>query len=171
MNFTFAIASRRRRVLLTLASLIGALGLPAAARGADLPALLTGTWATAGTEFEAERLIGGDVLYLLPGGQAALVGAPLPVRRCADGRVCTPIVGIGGTATYDAVERRLRIAVQEGPRRRELEATLQPGDDTLLLQTSPLQQLQLQRRSGDVPAALAQALTTPPAATPKAPTP
>lgn len=154
---------------------ISVLGLALPAWSADLPPTVSGTWATAGAEFESDRLIGGDVLYVLPNGQAARLGAPLPVRRCPDGKVCTPLIGVPGTATWDPAQRHLRITVQEGPRRRALDATLEPGDEALLLQTSPEQRLRLLRRSDSVPSALAQALTpprasdAPPAARPKEP--
>jgi hypothetical protein len=161
----------------TLCLLIGTLGVAGVAWSGDLPASVYGTWATEGAEFESGRLIGGDALYVLPNGQAALVGAPLPVRRCAGGQVCTPRIGLPGTVTYDPDTRRLRLAIQEGPRRLDLDGSLESGGNALLLQTTPERPLRYQRQSHTVPPDLEQALTPPPrpepppAAAPKENTP
>lgn len=124
------------------------------ARGAELPGKLVGVWATAGTEFEGGRLIGGEALYLISAGRAAIVGAPLPVMRCPDGRVCAPIIGVAGRATFEEATRRLSIQVQDGRNSQTIEGELAPDGATVLLTTGPRQVKRLVRREADVPPAL-----------------
>lgn len=124
------------------------------ARGAELPGKLVGVWATAGTEFEGGRLIGGEALYLISAGRAAIVGAPLPVMRCPDGRVCAPIIGVAGRATFEEATRRLSIQVQDGRNSQTIEGELAADGATVLLTTGPRQVKRLVRREADVPPAL-----------------
>ena len=137
-----------------VASLAASFVLCGLACGADIPAELVGVWASAGTEFEGERLIGGEALFLTRAGRAALVGAPLPVRRCAEGSFCAPIIGLAGLASFDAATGRLSIAVQDGPQSRALEATFDAGAATLVLQTGPGKAIRFTRRAHVVPQAL-----------------
>lgn len=124
------------------------------ASGDELPKNLVGVWATAGTEFAGEKLLGGEVLYLLSGGKAALVGAPLPVKRCSDGNVCRPIIGVGGSATFDVASGRLSITVRDGQWSKTLEATFDANAGTISLQTEPSKVARFSRRDAAVPKAL-----------------
>lgn len=124
------------------------------ARCADLPKELVGVWATAPTEFDGDRLIGGEALYLMAAGKAALVGAPLPVKRCADGKVCTPIIGVGGVATFDARSGRVAIALQDGQRSQVLEAQFDPAAGVISLDVESDRVARFLRRGRVVPKAL-----------------
>lgn len=142
-----------------------------------LPEHLLGVWASAESEFESgERLIGGEALYLLPGGQLALVGAPLPVRRCADGSVCTPLIGLGGEARFDPATQRLtlRLHGSGGQAEHRIELSLEPLPPAQPAETEPAFALllpqpnqgpgavkRLLRRSPQVPAELAAQLLPP----------
>ncbi len=132
----------------------------ARALSADLPKELVGVWASPASEFERESLIGGVALYLLGSGKAALVGAPLPVRRCEDGRICTPIIGAGGTVTYDAASGRLTLVLGDGRQDRTVQADYRATDASILLQGEPGNPTRLLRRSVDIPVQLADKLNT-----------
>ncbi len=118
--------------------------------GADLPKELVGIWATAESQFENDRLIGGTALYLLSSGQMALVGAPLPVGRCPDGRLCTPIIGSAGMVDYDAATSHLTIKLREASKSISVTADYNAHDDILELRTGP-ELARLVRRSAVIP--------------------
>lgn len=138
--------------------LVASVLLTGLASAAELPKNLVGLWATAGTEFEGEKLLGGEALYLLPAGKAALVGAPLPVKRCPDGNVCTPVIGIGGSASFDVASGRLSITVGDGQRSQTLEAKFDANAGTISLQTEPNKVARFFRRDTVVPKALEASL-------------
>lgn len=135
-------------LLRTLALLLALAAVPA--RGAELPEALVGVWASAESEFEDGRLVGGVALYVMKTGKAALVGAPLPVGRCADGRLCTPIVGALATLSYDPETHRLAIRQQA----QTLSATHELAPGTISWEATPGQPVRLQRRSATLPAAV-----------------
>lgn len=128
------------RPLATLSSAMLSLmlALPLGLRAAPLPAELAGTWSQPGSVFENGQLAGGVALYLLADGRGALVGAPLPVGRCPDGRVCTPIIGSALSASFDPASRQLRLRMFENGRHLDntLMVQLQP-DGTLRMDTAP----------------------------------
>lgn len=123
---------RTARVLLLACTLVAGL-----ARAADLPAELVGVWATPESEFDGETLLGGEALYLLKSGKVALLGAPLPVRRCADGTVCAPLRGLSGSARYDAAAGKLAITLLDGQRSVKVAAAYAAGEKTISLPTEP----------------------------------
>ena len=124
------------------------------AGGAGLPKEIVGVWATDDSEFDQDRLIGGSALYILESGAVALVGAPLPVRRCADGRVCTPIIGFAGRVAFDAATGKLDIALQGSQQSRAIGADYNARDGAILLHTNGSEAQLLRRRKAEVPAAL-----------------
>jgi hypothetical protein len=138
-------------------SLLMSFILPAALAWADaLPRELVGVWATADSEFDGENLIGGQALYLSPEGRAALVGAPLPVHRCEDGRVCTPKIGVGGNVTYESASARLTMNLHSGIQKLSVNIDHRASDGTLLLH-APAGFL-LMRKSVTLPDAAAREL-------------
>ena len=129
-------------------------------RASDLPAEITGVWATAESEFNGDRLLGGEVLYVAPSGMIALVGAPLPVRRGADGRVYAPIIGIAGTASYDAARHQLSITLRDGQRSMQGSGAYRPDDQLLELSAGPDGQIhRLVRRQAVLPESMQKMLS------------
>lgn len=115
----YGLHRRMRKISFLLAVLTFSLS----ARADGLPSELVGIWATEDSVFNGGALIGGTALYLSEGGKGALVGAPLPVGRCPDDRVCTPIIGMNVTAEFEENGGVLRIQIFEGGKTIPLEAT------------------------------------------------
>lgn len=137
------------------------------ALSAELPPEIVGVWATPESEFDSSfNLLGGQVLYVAASGNVAVAGAPLPVKRNADGQVIRPLVGVGGSATYDASTGRLTIALQNGNQSRIVVAEYKASERNLFLGLEASILSQLVRRSPVVPTeferALAQVPSTPP---------
>lgn len=142
----------RIRLAILMVAMTAAVGF---ARAAELPAKLVGTWSTPGTEFEGGKLIGGEALYLVPSGMAAMVGAPLPVGRCADGRVCTPIIGVAGVATFDQASGRMTVNLRSGAKSLMVEGHVDAADGALVLKLGQGEPKRFTRRDAAVPADLA----------------
>jgi hypothetical protein len=124
--------------------------LPYFAFAETVPKSLVGTWATKESEFQGEQLIGGAVLYLSESGQAAMVGAPLPVKRCDDGRLCTPIIGFPLTVS-DVSENKLSLSVSDGNDKIMMIATFDSVENILLLNTSKTEALRLVHLRSSLP--------------------
>lgn len=116
----------------------------------ELPEQLVGVWATEGSVFEQEKLIGGEALYLDRNGLGAMVGAPLPVNRCPDGRVCAPIIGFRITITLATDGTSLRIRATEKDKIKELIASYNEQEKFIQFQSPTL----IFRRTADIPAHL-----------------
>ena len=102
------------------------------AQAEELSPQLVGTWATEDSVFEGESLIGGTALYLNANGSGAMVGAPLPVGRCPDGRVCTPIIGFKLSAVLEKNGTSLLISIAEGSQSMSLTARYDANKDVLI---------------------------------------
>ena len=124
------------------------------AGSAGLPKEIVGVWATDDSEFDQDRLIGGSALYLLESGAVALVVAPFPVGRCADGRVCTPIIGFAGRVAFDAATGKLNVVLQDGHQSHIFGADYNARDGVILFRAKEGEAQQLRRRRTEVPAAL-----------------
>jgi hypothetical protein len=74
--------------------------------------------------------------------------------RCPDGRVCAPIIGVGGQATFDEATRRLSIRLQDGQNSQTIEGELAADGATVLLTIGPGPVKRLVRREAVVPPAL-----------------
>jgi hypothetical protein len=122
---------------------------------AELPPEIVGVWATPESEFDSSfNLLGGQALYVATSGTVAVVGAPLPVKRNADGQVIRPLIGVGGSATYDAATGRLTIALRNGNQSKTVVAEYKASERALFLGLEASKLTQLVRRSPVVPIAL-----------------
>ena len=136
---------------------------PGQSQSAELPPEIVGVWATPETEFDASfNLLGGLALYVASSGVVAVGGAPLPVMRNAGGQVVRPLIGIGGSATYDAATARLTITLQSGSQSRSVVADYKAVDRTISMALEAAQPSKLSRRSAVVPEAMERAVVQPP---------
>jgi hypothetical protein len=127
--------------------------------GAELPPEIVGVWATPESEFDRSfNLLGGLVLYVAPSGVAAVAGAPLPVKRNAAGQVYRSLIGVGGSATYDASTGRLTITLRDGNKSRIVVAEYKASERALFIGLEASKLTQLSRRSPMVPIALESTL-------------
>lgn len=134
------------------------IAIPYFAFAETVPKSLVGTWATKESEFKGEQLIGGAVLYLSESGQAAMVGAPLPVKRCEDGRLCTPIIGFPLTVS-DVSENILSLSATDGHDKITMVATFDLVENILLVNTSKTENLRLVHLRPTLPNFFTKAIT------------
>lgn len=96
-------------VFLTLVALAYAASAATASTPGKIPPELVGEWATAKSQFARGAIVTGSVVYLLPDGTVAFIGAPPPI-------------GIRGISVYDPVKHTLTITLlddEDGGRPRQ----------------------------------------------------
>jgi hypothetical protein len=118
-------------------------------RADSMPTELVGVWSVPDAVFEGDNIRGGDVLYLLKDGKAGLVGAPLPVMKCA-GSWCAPIIGISGKASYEAATRRVTLNLQSEGKGIAIVGEYDATTKTITLRL-PAKEAKFMRRKNSVP--------------------
>lgn len=123
------------------------------AYGKELPSEFIGVWATEESVLEDFVLWGGSALYLDESGEGALVGAPLPVKKCGDS-VCAPRIGIRVKASVAADGKTIRAKLIDNQNTTEIVLSYDSSSKTLSASVGGETKLRFVRRSNELPSYL-----------------
>ncbi len=78
------------------------------------------------------------------------MGGPLPVVHCGDGKVCTPIIGISGTANYESAAKRMIVTLNVQQKSLDIIVVYDERESTLTFQSPKGKEFRLLHRKNAV---------------------